>query len=234
MVTAAHCVYPKNVRNAIRNGSVAVLLGVTTLDRAFHKVIRFNDNAYLSISPDVTIVHVSNVFIHPRFRPADLRNDFAILQLSNPIEFTDKIRPVCLPSKPPNTYEECMTSGWGKTTRLPFLSNLVSGSHSSGSDQLRKLPVVLENRVWCSLKVRRYISRKMICAGNQHFLQIIRRGVCFGDSGGPLTCQREHKNDVRWELCGLVSWGVECGKRYSPEIYTNLYEIIEDIEKKSL
>lgn len=52
----------------------------------------------------------------------------------------------------------------------------------------------------------------MICAG-------YKRGgkdTCFGDSGGPMTCQVNGIN----KLIGIVSFGEDCGKPRHPGVYS--------------
>lgn len=43
-------------------------------------------------------VNTMMFFTHPAYNPSLLQNDIALIHLINPVQFTNKIRPVCLPS----------------------------------------------------------------------------------------------------------------------------------------
>ena len=77
VLTAAHCVDG----NALE---VKVMLGA-------HNIKAEEEDGRLS-------VNTMMFFTHPAYNPSLLQNDIALIHLINPVQFTNKIRPVCLPS----------------------------------------------------------------------------------------------------------------------------------------
>jgi secreted trypsin-like serine protease len=61
-----------------------------------------------------------------------------------------------------------------------------------------------------------FIATKMLCAGD---LARGGRDSCQGDSGGPLFVPDGQGGVVQ---VGIVSWGVGCGLRRFPGVYTRL------------
>jgi len=51
----------------------------------------------------------------PRSTDSNVRADLALVQLSRPVTFSEKIQPICLPSKKFRTSRksDCQTAGWG-------------------------------------------------------------------------------------------------------------------------
>ena len=76
---------------------------------------------------------------------------------------------------------------------------------------LQQAMLQTKNNVECNDKLQTAIGKpgasitdSMLCADDR--LKIGISG-CKGDSGGPFVCR--NKNDKKWYLRGLVSWGTE-------------------------
>jgi secreted trypsin-like serine protease len=60
---------------------------------------------------------VSKVIKHKYFNVATFTNDIALLKLDRPVQFTNRIQPICLPSTDVNLENRELTvAGWGRTS----------------------------------------------------------------------------------------------------------------------
>lgn len=138
-------------------------------------------------------------------------NDWAIVQLAQEIDL-----PVVELASATQSGGVFTAVGWGATRE------------GTGAVQrrLRKVEVSFVPDELCrelySAEGYRLISSGMLCAGDTagggH-------DACQGDSGGPLL--RRAGQD--WVQVGIVSWGVGCGRKDFPGVYTEVSHIAEDI-----
>lgn len=68
----------------------------------------------------------------------------------------------------------------------------------------------------------------MLCAGDTRSggNQANLHDACQGDSGGPLVCMK----DNRMTLVGIISWGIGCGQKDVPGIYTKVTNYLDWIQ----
>ena len=63
-----------------------------------------------------------------------------------------------------------------------------------------------------------YLHNTFMCAGGEE-----NKDACMGDGGGPLVCP--NLNDpTRYILAGITSWGIGCGQKDVPGVYTSTTE----------
>lgn len=170
--------------------------------------------------PKPKLLNVKRVVIHNSFK-ADLNklsSNIALLQLSQPVNFTENILPICLPTRQEVERfavrgNKGVVIGWGKGVDHRIHGNL------------RQDQVTITRRQRCSWAQRRYDSNKLICAGYS------TNGVtCISDSGSPLMFSVAHAQNAqvkRWILGGMLSWGLNtfsrsCHKDYSHTAYVNV------------
>ncbi|XP_059475160.1 serine proteinase stubble-like isoform X2 [Neocloeon triangulifer] len=153
---------------------------------------------------------VQIVASHPQFDSRTFEYDLALLRFYEPVNFQPNVVPICIPEDDKNYVgETAYVTGWGRLYEdgpLPSVMQEVS------------VPV-LENAV-CETMYRsagyiEHIPGIFICAG-------WKKGgfdSCEGDSGGPMVIQRD---DKRWTLAGVISWGIGCAEPNQPGVYTRI------------
>ncbi|XP_070826706.1 transmembrane protease serine 13a [Chaetodon trifascialis] len=192
VLTAAHC-FPRS-NSAPSADDWRVYSGVVSLERL--------PQPYL----------VKTILLNENYNSRTNDQDVALLKLTSPVVFDDKVQPACLPTNdqqfPQGT--KCWTSGFGTTEE---------GSDIVSKD-LMEVTVDIIGREVCN-SPRVYggsVTNNMLCAGHLDG----GKDSCQGDSGGPLVCQGES----RWYLVGITSWGAGCGKRNKPGVYTKVSSVL--------
>jgi len=147
-------------------------------------------------------VTLSAITDHPGYNSNTLDNDFSILTLSQPVTFSKEVSPACLPGGSQDYAGQVATvSGWGTLT--------------SGGNQptvLNDVQVTVKSNTECNSAYNGGITSNMICAADSG------KDSCQGDSGGPLVV----KENGRYALAGVVSWGYGCALAQYPGVYARV------------
>ncbi|XP_072310071.1 trypsin-2-like [Eucyclogobius newberryi] len=153
------------------------------------------------------LVPVSRIISHNDYNTRTKEHDIALLRLKEPLIFNDFVRPINIWMSELPLSIGCTITGWGSTRE--------NGPHVN---RLQEVNVTIIPSEVCNKYYVGRILDTMFCAGKE------KGGVdaCQGDSGGPLSCF----NGSRYELAGLVSWGVGCGRAKKPGVYTKIQNLV--------
>ncbi|NXV11839.1 OVCH2 protein, partial [Cepphus grylle] len=164
---------------------------------------------------------VKQYIIHPSFNKTTMDSDIALLQLAEPLEFNHYVRPVCLPAKEETVQPSrvCVVTGWGAQEE--------DREKGKKLHQLEVPILVLDTCQSYYINLPSKVTPQMICAG---FPLEEGRDSCTGDSGGPLVCPSED-NSGFYTLHGITSWGVGCGRKSYPGVYTNVGVFVDWITR---
>lgn len=156
-------------------------------------------------------IKVKRIILHPDYNPQTYNNDIALIELEVPTDTET------LP-----LYENggdlagitATAIGWGYT--------IPDDSFSAASTRQQvNLPIVTNTE--CNAAFYNEITGTMMCAG---FLTG-GKDTCQGDSGGPLVI----KQDSKWILAGVTSWGEGCAKPGFYGVYARVSELKSFIRK---
>jgi len=155
-------------------------------------------------------VTVKRMIMHQDYNRKSMEADIALLELSSPVRFNDRVVVPCMPNqyKYPSAGKRCVVAGWGVTSHV--------GSTRTATLQQTILPVVESPHKGC------HQNTEVVCVGNgfdtrpdgsQH------ANACRGDSGGPLVCQENGK----WSVEGVASYVHTYCKYYTAYAPVNKY-----------
>uniref|UniRef100_A0A8C9EJM7 Chymotrypsin C n=1 Tax=Pavo cristatus TaxID=9049 RepID=A0A8C9EJM7_PAVCR len=172
----------------------------------------------LAVEDDGAVVaEVEKIIVHEKWNSFLVINDIALIKLSEPVQESDTIQAACLPPSGlelENGYP-CEITGWGRLWTNGPLAEVL---------QQALLPVVdyatcSQSDWWGGL-----VRTSMVCAGGDGVVS-----GCNGDSGGPLSCQR----DGLWEVHGIVSFGSSwgCNTVKKPTVFTRVSAYIDWINE---
>ncbi|XP_046689031.1 phenoloxidase-activating factor 2-like isoform X2 [Homalodisca vitripennis] len=166
---------------------------------------------------------VAATVLHSGYDKSKVQNDVALLVLNDPLEITDNVAPVCLPSRDTIfNSTDCIATGWG-------VGNF--GNKGIGSVlRMVHLPLVDSNK--CQEEFRKVprlgpnfnLHSSFICAGRD------LADTCTGDGGGPLVCPLLDDSG-KYVQIGITSWGIGCGDL--PGAYSSVIAAREWIDTMS-
>ncbi|XP_040484176.1 serine protease 44-like [Ursus maritimus] len=172
--------------------------------------VRLGDTHSHSHSKTTLVVPVEDIVCHRFYDAKTLRHDIALVLLSFSVNYSSYIQPVCLPERAFHVESgtECWVAGWGRLAGGETVS-----VHLQETKQLilhyKKCNQILLTRLG---SLRNLVKKGMICGYQDG------KSLCKGDSGGPLVCEL----NATWVQVGIVSWGVGCGRKNYPGVYTEV------------
>ncbi|KAF2881990.1 hypothetical protein ILUMI_24171 [Ignelater luminosus] len=175
---------------------------------------------YCSDSP--IDVEVEEITSHEAF---DMDNDIlfgdvALIRLKTVVNYTDFIKPVCLPisSELQNkafSGETVTLAGWGRAQTTAGMS-----------EKKLKVELPVKSNQDCATFYRQrdiQVAGSQICAGGER-----GKNACNGDSGGPLMYRDRKEEEENWVTVGIVSFGLEkCAGQNVPVVFTRVTEYLE-------
>ncbi|XP_047487780.1 transmembrane protease serine 11D-like isoform X2 [Penaeus chinensis] len=168
-----------------------------TVRAGMHDLASYQENT-------TQVIKAKQILLHPEYSPVTSANDIALLSLEEPLKWASGVGPVCLP--PGADFEDrvAVVTGWG-----------AMGSHGPYATKLNEVAVTITDQEMCE---KAYISSTFHVTDNHICAADPGKDACHGDSGGPLVI----KENGRWVLIGIVSFGRGCAMPGFPGVYTRV------------
>ncbi|NXO15297.1 ENTK Enteropeptidase, partial [Oriolus oriolus] len=196
LVTAAHCVYGKQLKPSRWQAFLGLYIQSNLTQ------------------PSTVARTIDRIIMNPHYMKETKDSDIALMHLQHKVQYTDYIKPICLPEKNQQFLPgiNCSIAGWGSIREEGPPSNVL---------QEAEVPLISNEK--CQQWLTRYITENMLCAGYD------MGGIdsCQGDSGGPLTS----KDGDKWFLVGVTSFGEGCARPQRPGVYVRVTMFVDWIKE---
>jgi len=207
VITAAHCVV---------NRPADVFLGVFA---GRHDLLQSElDEGGQHRSIALTLVHED----YPKNPIDDEPYDIALLKVTEPFVFDERVQPIALPAQDELHYGVSRVYGWGSISKnkTAVIPNILQTSRLN----------IIEYNVCKAIMAGIRASPMhptMVCVGPMYG----NGGVCSGDSGGPLVQQNAQ---AETELVGVASWVpfIPCGGPNSPSVFAKVSLFVDWVHEK--
>ena len=129
VLTAAHCIVSSKFGKTPgqhSDGKIFVLQGTSNVKK----------NGYVHEAHILS--NVSDYVLHPTWESLDmLGSDVAVLTLTSPVQYSDKVKPICLPSNPGQNYvgKVAVASGFGRDVDGNEQNNLMETKATVNSEE---------------------------------------------------------------------------------------------------
>merc|ERR1719167_1647318 len=163
------------------------------------------------------VFNVERIIQHPNFSIFSVVNDIAILKLNTDIKFGDHVKPACLPTNKPGSYDgmTAIASGWGSTIMWDYEKKEEKPKVDYPCKlQRTSLTILDRGDEDCASETDHDDTTKM-CTFKKD------TDACTGDSGGPLVVVQDRK----YVLVGVTSYGRGCAKY--PGVYARVTHYLD-------
>nr|XP_049464381.1 CLIP domain-containing serine protease B15-like [Anopheles coluzzii] len=143
----------------------------------------------------------AELIVHQDYNSHARLNDIALIRVSEAVQFTQDVRPACLPFN--YLFDESLASprvlslGWGEYQQGTM----------SDSKRIVQLEIIKEDECGDQLKKWQRFNISMLSSVMCTVGVLAGQDVCEGDSGAPIV---QIRND-RYFVIGVVSFGPKCG-----------------------
>lgn len=160
-------------------------------------------------------VPVASTWVNPDYDSRTNRGDVAVLRLKEALPAKSAMRMAEPGDAAYKAGSAASVYGWGDTSG--------NGAYATSLRAARVNMLADEEcaRAYPGNSEGTFDAASMVCAGVENG----GRDACQGDSGGPLI--------ANGRLVGLVSWGVGCGERGRPGVYTRISAVADAVRAHS-